>query len=154
MAATTYRISRCDDTLAFRSAEECKALASAVRREMKKACTHRARIGRARLTKPARPSEVARTSSAPSRARLLPANREWAHLYDQAMRAFVADVETKRTMLEVAEPLGKRVTFKLTEIDDALPPPFAPPMLKRKRTESEAEWVKELRSCLCHESKF
>lgn len=154
MAATTFRISRCDDALAFRSAEECKALAHNVRREMDKACTHRARIGRARLTKPAPLRDTARASSAASRARLPPVNREWARLYDQAMRAFVADVETRRTKLEVPEPPGKRVTFKLSEIDDALPPPFAPPMLKRKRSGPEVGWVTELRSCLSRGSKY
>jgi len=158
MAATTFRISRCDDALAFRSTEECKALASTVRREINKACTLRARLGRARLTKPACLSAPAptltRARSAATRPRLPPVNREWAHLYEQAMRAFVADVETRRTMLEATEPLTKHVTFKLSEIDDALPPPFSPPVLKRKRSEAEAGWVTELRSCLSQGPKY
>ena len=158
MAATAFRIARCNDAFSRVSAEECKALAHAARRAMNEACTQRARIGRARLTKPARLSEraptPARASSAASRARVLPVNREWARLYDQAMRAFVADVATRRTKLEVPEPPGKRVTFKLSEIDDALPPPAAPPMLKRKRSEAEAGWVTELRSCLSQGSKY
>lgn len=156
--ATTFRIARCNDALAARSTEECMALASAVRGEMNKACTQRARIGRARLTKPACLSApaptIARARSAASRAQVPAVNREWAHLYDQALRTFMADVETRRTMLEKAEPLVKRVTFKLSEIDDALPPAFSPPMLKRKRSEAEAGWVAELRSCLSEGSKY
>ena len=159
MAATAFRIARCNDAFSRVSAEECKALAHAARREMDNACTQRARIGRARLTKPARLSAraptPARAPSAASRARVPPVNREWARLYDQAMRAFVADVATRRAKLEVPEPPGKRVTFKLSEIEDALPPPpFAPPVLKRKRSEAEAGWVTELRSCLAGESKY
>ncbi len=158
MPATAFRMARCNDALASRSAEECKALASAVRREIDNACTRRARIGRARPTTPACLSapapELARTPSAASRMRRPPVNREWARLYDQAMRAFVADVETRRTMLEAAEPLVKRVTFKLSEIDDALPPTAMPPMLKRKHSEAEAGWVTDLRSCLSQGSKY
>ena len=158
MAATAFRIARCDDALAARSAKECKALAHTVLLEIDKACTRRARIGRARLTKPACLGELvpalARAPSVASRMRRPPLNREWARLYDQAMRAFVADVETRRMVLETAEPLGKRVTFKLSEIDDALPPPAMPPLLKRKHSEAEAGWVTELRSCLSQGSKY
>ena len=157
MPATAFRIARCHDALAPRSVEECKALAFTARRAIHKAYAQRARIGRARVPKAAGVGELApKTARAPiaaSSARSPPANREWARLYDQAMRAFVADVETRLTVVAAAKPLIKRVTFKLSEIDDAPPPPARPPAPKRAHSEGEAAWVTELRSCLRRGSK-